>query len=185
MPQASGQAAIDSRWWLVYADPTLNMLEDQAAKASPQLAAAVARVLQARAIARITDADLYPDVTFNPSASRSRQSGNRPIQPGFPVVPFVANDFRVLRITGEADNLWFLSLLGCREDLRKIARLRRGTLLSLDGVGSKYASVIQAWQRAAVFPEEALWVGPMIVADARRILALKREIKALDEVIEQ
>jgi hypothetical protein len=28
-----------------------------------------------------------------------------------------------LSITGEADNLWFLSLLACREDLRKIARL--------------------------------------------------------------
>jgi outer membrane protein TolC len=62
VPRAQGQAAIDSRWWLVYADPTLNMLEDQAAQASPQLDAAVARVLQARAIARVTDADLYPDV---------------------------------------------------------------------------------------------------------------------------
>ena len=91
----------------------------------------------------------------------------------------------LLSITGEADNLWFLSLLGCRDDLRKIARLRRGTLLSLDGVGSKYASVIRAWQPEAVFSEEAPWVGPMIVADARRILALKREIKALDELIEQ
>jgi transposase len=90
----------------------------------------------------------------------------------------------LLSITGEADNLWFLSLLACREDLRKIARLRRSTLLSLDGVGIKYASVIQAWQQEAVFSEEAPWVGPMIVADARRILALKREIKVLDEALE-
>jgi multidrug efflux system outer membrane protein len=106
VPEASGQAAIDPRWWVVYADPTLNMLEEQAAEASPQLAAAVARVLQARAIARITDADLYPNVTLDPSASRSRQSGNRPIQPGFPVAPFVVNDFRVpLDVSYEVD-LW-------------------------------------------------------------------------------
>ena len=57
--------------------------------------------------------------------------------------------------------------------------------MSLEGVGSKYASVIEAWQQEAVFSEEAPWVGPMIVADARRILALKREIKALDEAVEQ
>jgi len=91
----------------------------------------------------------------------------------------------LLSITGEADNLWFLSLLACREDLRKIARLRRSTLLSLEGVGSKYASVIEVWQQRAVFSEEAPWVGPMIVADARRILTLKREIKLLDEAVEQ
>jgi transposase len=91
----------------------------------------------------------------------------------------------LLSITGEADNLWFLSLLACREDLRKITGLRRSTLLSLDGVGSKYASVIQAWQQEAVFSEEVPWVGPMIVADARRILALKREIKPLDETVER
>jgi multidrug efflux system outer membrane protein len=106
IPETSGQVAIDPRWWVVYADPTLNELESQATAASPQLAAAIARVLQARAIARITDADLYPQVTLDPSASRTRQSGSRPIQPGFPVAPFVANDFRVpLDVSYEVD-LW-------------------------------------------------------------------------------
>jgi transposase len=89
----------------------------------------------------------------------------------------------LLAITGEADNLWFLSLLACRQDLRKIAGLRKSTLLSLEGVGRKYASVIQAWQTQAVFSPEAEWVGSMIVIDAQRVLELKGQIQVLDQAI--
>ncbi len=91
----------------------------------------------------------------------------------------------LLAITGEADNLWFLSLLSCREDLRKLARLHKSSLLALSGIGRKYASVIQAWQPQALFSDEVEWAGPMIVADARRILELKREIDALETLIAQ
>jgi transposase len=89
----------------------------------------------------------------------------------------------LLSITGEADNLWFLNLLGCRDDICQIAGLRRTTLLSLPGVGQKYASVIQGWQKQACFSAETPWVGPMIVADARRVLELKGQIRALDLAI--
>jgi transposase len=89
----------------------------------------------------------------------------------------------LLSITAQADNLWFLSLLSCREDIHKLASLRKSTLLSLHGVGRKYAALIQAWQPQALFSDEAQWGGPMIVSDARRLLALKREIDALDASI--
>jgi len=89
----------------------------------------------------------------------------------------------LLAITGEADNLWFLSLLASRGDLRKIAGLRKSTLLSLEGVGKKYAAVIRAWQSQAVFSPEAEWVGPMIVIDAQRVLELKGQIQALDQAV--
>jgi transposase len=91
----------------------------------------------------------------------------------------------LLSITAQADNLWFLSLLSCREDIRKLASLRKSTLLSLAGIGRKYASLIQAWQPQALFSDEAQWAGPMIVSDARRLLALKREIEALEAAIAQ
>jgi transposase len=51
-------------------------------------------------------------------------------------------------------------------------------------VGRTYCAKIQAWQREALFSHEAEWAGPMIVADAKRVLALKNEIAALDELIE-
>jgi transposase len=90
----------------------------------------------------------------------------------------------LLAITAEADNLWFLSLLGAREDIRKLAGLRCASLLTLEGVGRAYCAKIQAWQREALFSHEAEWAGPMIVADARRVQALKAEISALDQLIE-
>ena len=86
----------------------------------------------------------------------------------------------LLAITGEADNLWFLNLLACRDDIRKLAGLRLRSLLGIAAIGRKYAALIQAWQACALFSDEAQWAGPMIVADARRILALKREIDALE-----
>ena len=90
----AGQVAIGQRWWEVYNDLTLNSLQDQADAASPQLSAAIARVMQARAIAQITDADFYPQVTLDPTASRARVSGNRPIQPGSPATSFCCKRFQ-------------------------------------------------------------------------------------------
>ena len=90
----------------------------------------------------------------------------------------------LLAITADAENLWFLSLLSAREDIRRLAALRQGSLLALEGVGRAYCAKIQAWQRQALFTHEAEWAAPMIVADARRVLALKGEIAALDQLIE-
>lgn len=90
----------------------------------------------------------------------------------------------LLEITADAENLWFLSLLSAREDIRQLAGLRQTSLLALEGVGRAYCAKIQAWQCEALFSHEAEWAGPMIVADARRVLALKREIAALDQLIE-
>jgi outer membrane protein, multidrug efflux system len=103
-PEAGAQAAVAQRWWEVYNDPILNSLEERAEPASPQIAAAIARVTQARAIARITDADLYPNVSVDPTIDRTRQSGNRPVQPGSPATPYAANRFRVpLDVSYEVD----------------------------------------------------------------------------------
>jgi transposase len=90
----------------------------------------------------------------------------------------------LLGITGKADNLWFLSLLCARQDLRQLARMHASSLLKLAGIGRAYAARIQAWQREAIFSDEAEWVGQMIGSDARRVLDLRNEIKALEAAIE-
>jgi len=59
-------------WWRIYGDPVLDALQQQARTANQDLKAAVARVDQARAAARITETDLYPRVDLNPSAQRGR-----------------------------------------------------------------------------------------------------------------
>ena len=91
----------------------------------------------------------------------------------------------LLEITGQVSNLWFLRFLSVRDDLRQLSRLRVGTLRQIRGVGAKYAAVIQAWQKRAQFAEEVEWVGSMIIEDARRTLALIKQIAALEDQIEQ
>ena len=89
----------------------------------------------------------------------------------------------LLAITGEAGNLWFLNFLTCRDKLPKLAKLRQSCLLAIRSVGKLYASRIQAWQLQAQFAPEVEWVGEMIQQDARRILALGKEIKAIEQQI--
>jgi transposase len=89
----------------------------------------------------------------------------------------------LLALTAAVDNIWFLSLLTARTDLRKLPGLRDTTLRSLPGVGKKYAALIKAWQREARLADDADWTGPMLNSDARRLLALRREIEDLERQI--
>jgi len=64
-------------WWEVFGDANLNSLEARAATANQGLQAAVARVDQSRAVARVARADLLPNVDFYPSYNRQRYSPNQ------------------------------------------------------------------------------------------------------------
>jgi transposase len=86
----------------------------------------------------------------------------------------------LLAITKDADNVWFLNFLTHDDDLRKLARLREKTILSIKGIGRKYTSIITNWQNFASFSHDVEWVGPMIIEDARRILELRAKTKALE-----
>lgn len=68
--------AMPQRWWELFADETLNHLEDLAQKNNQDLVIAMANVDEARALARVEEGNLRPQVDFNPSLERSRSSGN-------------------------------------------------------------------------------------------------------------
>lgn len=89
----------------------------------------------------------------------------------------------LLALTSTVDNAWFLSLLTARADMRKLPGLRGTTLLGLPGIGKKYAALIKTWQTEARLADDAEWTGPMLQADARRLLALRREIADLERQI--
>lgn len=90
----------------------------------------------------------------------------------------------LLEITGQADNLWFLNFLTCRAELTRLKAIRPHSLLALRGIGKTYAAKILAWQREASFAPAVAWVGPMIIEDARRMLALRSQIQALEVEID-
>ena len=84
-----------SGWWRIFKDPVLDGIEERAERENLTLRAALARVDQARAIARISQAGLYPSVALNPSAGRTRYSGNREVQPGASHPAYTTSSFDV------------------------------------------------------------------------------------------
>jgi outer membrane protein, multidrug efflux system len=67
-------------WWQVYRDNTLNDLEAKLLAGNPDLAAAVARYDQARALEAQAAAAQYPQVGTNAYATDNRESANRPMR---------------------------------------------------------------------------------------------------------
>ena len=59
-------------WWHVFNDAKLDALEDDASKNNQNLAAMVARVTQARAIARVAESALLPQIDNTTSATRQK-----------------------------------------------------------------------------------------------------------------
>src|SRR5205809_4373731 len=89
-------------WWEVFADSALDDLESQAVIANQELKAAVARVDQARATARVARSELLPSLTLEPGGNRQRFSPNQ--VPGFGGL--TADTFRApLDLSYEVD-LW-------------------------------------------------------------------------------
>ncbi len=65
-------------WWKVFDDPVLNELETEVVAKNQNLWAAVARVDQARAAARITRSQFFPELSLDPLYKRERTSGHLP-----------------------------------------------------------------------------------------------------------
>ena len=64
-------------WWEVFGDDLLNDLERRATESNQDLKAAIARVDQARASARVARGELLPSLDVNPSWKRDRFSPNQ------------------------------------------------------------------------------------------------------------
>lgn len=66
-------------WWAFFGDAELNQYEQRAMASNQTLQAAIARLSEARASARVTAAGLYPELDAGARAIRERLSGNRPV----------------------------------------------------------------------------------------------------------
>lgn len=93
-------------WWKVFRDSELNRLEDRALASNQSLKAAIARVDQARAAARGTSADFFPDIRARTSAKRELSSGDLPTPIPVDIPAATYNSFRgVFDLSYEID-LW-------------------------------------------------------------------------------
>jgi multidrug efflux system outer membrane protein len=76
-PNAGSAApALEAEWWRLFADPDLVALEEQARASNTDVQAAIARIDEARATARIARADFFPTLTLDPSYAVGRVSIN-------------------------------------------------------------------------------------------------------------
>lgn len=91
-------------WWQIFNDPVLNDYEKQLLQANQSLVAARDRLSQARSLAQVATAGLFPQVSADPSAVRQRGSGNRPLNGAVlpvvngvtqPIAPYTQNVFSV------------------------------------------------------------------------------------------
>ena len=80
----------------------------------------------------------------------------------------------------QVDAIYVLRFLSFRSDIRKLAKLKKATILSIPGIGKATAAKLARWQEKAIFGAEIPWVGPMISEDAKRILELKEKIDSLE-----
>lgn len=65
-------------WWEFFGDAELNQYEQRAIANNQTLQAAIARLSEARATARVTASGLYPELDGGARATRERLAGNRP-----------------------------------------------------------------------------------------------------------
>jgi len=83
-PASPGDAAPRGDWWTVYGDQTLDGLEQRIDKGNPDLAVALARYDEARALAAQARAAQVPEVDANGGATTIHQSEHRPLRVGGP-----------------------------------------------------------------------------------------------------
>jgi multidrug efflux system outer membrane protein len=91
---APGDTALKGNWWELFGDPELNPLVEQALAGNQNLRVAAARLQQSRDQLTIARSALFPAVELSGSATRSRDSANRPLAAySQPNQSTVQNDF--------------------------------------------------------------------------------------------
>ena len=93
---APDDAALKGDWWELFHDPQLNPLVEKAMTGNQNLRVAAARLQQSQAELTIARSALFPAVALSASASRGKDSANRPLAAyAVPNQSTVQNDFRL------------------------------------------------------------------------------------------
>ncbi|MGO9013456.1 MAG: efflux transporter outer membrane subunit [Dissulfurispiraceae bacterium] len=151
-------------WWKLFKDPALDELEDGAVSNNQNLRAAVARIDEYLAAARLSRGRLFPELSLDPSFSRQRTSAHQPIPIPLPSqfkeVSMQLNSFSVpLDLSYEVD-LW--------------GRVRR----------SLESAKAQAQASVADYHNVLLALTADVAADYFRVRSLDAEIAVLRRTVE-
>jgi len=137
-------------WWTIFGDPVLNQLVEEALEHNTDVAVAAARVEQARAALRGTNANRLPTLDVQGQAGRSKQSGDIA---QFPGADRPQTAYQVQGAVGYELDLWGRyqrASESARADLLNTEYGREATKLGLTGdVARGYFSLIAAAEQLA------------------------------------
>lgn len=148
--QTPATAQLPDPWWTIFGDSTLNQLVDEALAHNPDVSIAAARVAEARAGLRITNADRLPTLNVEGNATRSKSSA---LANQFPGADRYRTVYTVQGVVGYELDLW-----GRYQRASESARAlllnteygREATKLSLTGeVARGYFGLIAAAEQLA------------------------------------
>lgn len=157
-------------WWHGFASPELDDFVSQAETNNLDIAVAVAAVLQADAQSNIQRSALFPDLTLDASAQRSKSSGAK-VNNGLGSVNFPGTTQNIFSVQGDATynlDIWGLT----RDDVRAAEETLRAsryaqevvTLTTVSNVGTFYLDVLALRERVAIAEKN--------VEDAKRVLVI-------------
>ena len=167
MPAKPADADQRGQWWGVFNDPKLNELEDKLDASNPDLQAAVARFVEARAVARQDVSSEFPTLGAGASATRSRSSATGPLAGLVGNVPVTSNDF----VAGLNLN-WEIDLFG---RLRNTANAAKAQAQSSEADAAAVALSLQAQLASDFFS---------LRGDDTTIVLLEDTIKVYDHAYE-
>lgn len=165
---AQGKPIAIERWWTVYGDTTLDRLVEEALTGNQDLALATARLDEARALARVADAELLPSVDAAFQRDRSRRSDSTATR--FPGA-LENNNYRAqLNVSYELD-LW--------GRLRGTAKAAQAELLATAAARETVRLALTAGVAQSYY---ALLALDAQVAATRRSLALRQDNLRLQRI---
>ncbi|HSV44282.1 MAG TPA: efflux transporter outer membrane subunit [Ramlibacter sp.] len=129
---AAGTAPLQRQWWLGFGDPVLARLVDEALVRNIDLRQAVARLAEARALARVQDAAAWPALDFGLGAERSRSLSDVTGR------PFASTQYQTQFVASYEVDLW-----GRIADLRQAADANsEATAAARDAVALSVAATV-------------------------------------------
>jgi NodT family efflux transporter outer membrane factor (OMF) lipoprotein len=174
----SAKASQLDTWWTGFDDPMLVTIIERALNQNLDLAAAIARVQQARAVAKAVGAQLLPTVDLNASVAAERLSAAGPFGSLATSVPGYARDYQEYTLGTAAS--WEIDVAGglrrgaaaARDEFQEAQALHAGTRVSIAAESADtYLQVRGAQARLAVASE-------MIETDSRLLSLIQVRFNA-------
>jgi len=162
----TGGPADTARWWKAFGDPELDSLVGRAVQSNPDLAAAEARLRQARAIRALSAASFRPTLDADGSYAKEKISQNQPLFGSLPLPKNFPFEYSVYQAGFDAS--WEIDVFG-------------GQRRALEAAAAEWGGAVEARNDVLVSLVAEVARTYVELRGAQRRLAIARENAGLEE----